>query len=355
MRMPVTRGFRHKFVAAAASASLLGVAACGGGSGDGDTAAGAGGEGGGSGETIVMTVDPSAVPVFVAQDMGLFEEHGVDVEIENVGQADAGSLLLTGETDIAWMGPMDAAEFASQGEPFIYYSTAGAVNMWNGVVVRAEDAETYEDLSDLEGKKLGIPGVGTGTWKTFTVFASHFYGIEDPETAFNPVTADSGALLALLQQGEVDAALLFSAQSVAGLYSPEFHSVFNFTTVMQEELGVPLPITGQVATKEWYESHEEDVEKIDAALDEATKWMVDNAQEFDTDGRYASLAADNGWHTSDATREGIIDLLSNGEYEMLSDVYTSEFRDALYELVEAGEGVLVESVPPIDSFLAPGA
>lgn len=302
-------------------------------------------------DTIVITADPSAIAAFVAEDRDLFK--GVDVDVTTSGYDQAGSLLITGDTQIAWMGPLEAAQYASEGEDFKYLSTAGALNMYNGVVVRAEDAEKYTSVSDLEGHKLGIPGFGTGTWADFDVFAKMFYGIDDARNAFDTVTADSGALLALLEKGEIDGALLFAADSASSRYSDEFSTVFSFTDVMQDKLGEPLAITGCVASQSWLDGHAKEADAITQGLDDAVAWMRNHPEEFDTDGEYAELATNDGWHTSPEATAGILKLVKQGKWYLSSDTYTKDWQDAIYQIVQGGEGSLVDSVPDEEDFLAP--
>lgn len=331
---------RHTSAAViAAAASALILSACGGG-GSGDDE-----------DKVLITADPSAIAAFVAQEEGFFE--GADVEVSTAGYDQAASLLIAGDSQIAWMGPLEAAQYASEGEDFQYMSTAGALNMYNGVIVRAEDADKYTTVADLKGKKLGIPGFGTGTWADFAVFAKMFYGIDDAKAAYDTATADSGALLALLEKGEIDAALLFAADSASSRYSDKFATVFSFTEVMQEELGQPLAITGGVASAAWLEENPEQADAVIAGLDKAVEWMKQNPQELGEDGKYANLAEEGGWFTSEEATAGILQLLGEGKWFLSSDVYTDDWREAVYKVVQGGEGSLVDSVPPIDDFLAP--
>lgn len=315
------------------------------------TACGGGGASSASGSKgVTIAVDPSAIPIFVAQKEGFFK--GVTVKTQEVGQADPQSLLLAHKVDVAWMSPVETAGYVSQGSPFIYYSTAGAVNMWNGVVVRSEDSAKYQSIADLEGHKLGMPGFGSGTWQTFAAFAK-LDGIDNPKQAFDLRTAGPGALLALVEKGEVDASLLYSSQSIAARTNPKFHTIFSFTKAMQEKYGVPLVITGQTATRDWYKGHKSQVSKINAGLDKAVAWMQSHPDAFKPGGKYASRAKADGWFTTKDTTRGIIKLLSTGKYETTSDIYTDKWRSAVAKVVKAGKGAVVKSVPPTDSYLAP--
>lgn len=330
------------------------LAACGG---DGGEGSGAGGEAGaaGGGETacdsVVLTADPSAVAAFVAEEEGFFGD--TNVKVNQVGNDAVNASLLAGKSDIAWMGPMEAADFASQGEGFQYISTAGALNMWNAIVVREEDGDTYQTMDDLRGKKVGFHGFGGGDYATLGAFAKGFFEIDDPAQAFKMVTADSGALLALLEKGDIDAALLHSADSVAVRFSDNFENVFSFTELAQEQVGVPLPITGPVATEEWIESCPDAVEGVVAGLDKGVEYMNQNPQEFEKGGKYEDLASAAGWYANPEALAGIQELLKAGEFTLSSDAYTSEWRDGIHEIVKAGEGTLVASVPEKDAYLRP--
>lgn len=314
------------------------LAACGGGGSASDE-----GEGG---DAVTMTVEPSAVPAFVASDRDLFE--GIDVEVTEVGYDQVESLLVSGETEVAWISPLETAQFVAEGQPFRYFSTAGAQNMYNGVVVRAEDSNDYQSLQDLTGSRLGIPGFGTGTWTAFSVFAQTFYGIDNPRNAFDIVTADSGALLALLERGEIDAALLFSGSSAAARSGKQFHTVFSFTEAMQEETGQPLTVNGSVARADWVKKNPQKAASIVAGLDAAVKWMQNNPQAFEEDGTYADLAENAGWHSTPETTAGVLELIKSGQWYLSGETYTDEWIDSVYQLVETGKGSLVEEVPAKD-------
>lgn len=303
------------------------------------------------GQSVSMTVEASAIPAFVAADRGFFGD--LDVDVSKVGYDQVQALLIAGETDVAWMSPIETAQFVSEGSDFRYFSTAGAQNMYNGVVVRTEDVETYASVLDLEGKRLGIPGYGTGTWTTFRAFAKAFYDIDDPQAFFSVVTASSGALLALVERGEIDAALLFSGSSAAARALPQFATVFSFTEAMQASTGQPLVINGAVATADWLEENPETAATIVAGLDEATRWIMENAEAFSEGGEYADLARDAGWLAGTETTNTVQELIREGKWYLSSDSYTEEWIDALYQLMEEGE--FLDELPPREAaFLAPG-
>lgn len=341
---------RNSTAAVCALTFALMLAACGGG--NGPTDAEGSGEAGAEDTTVRMTVEPSAIPAFVASDRGFFD--GIDVEVTQTGYDQVQALLLAGDTDVAWVSPLETATFVSEGDEFRYFSTAGAQNMYNGVVVRAEDAGAYQSVEDLQGERLGIPGFGTGTWTAFEVFMRAYYDIDDPRNAFEVSTADSGALLGLLERGEIDAALLFSGSSAAARSLDEFETIFSFTEALQEEAGQPLAVNGSVATAEWLDENSEAAQSLVDGLDEAVGWIKDNAAEFEEGGEYADLSEAAGFLTDTETVESVTELMVDGQWYLSSEAYTDEWVDVVYALVEAGEGSIVEQVPAReDVFVTP--
>lgn len=306
---------------------------------------------GGGGGAIQVSVSPSALPLQVAVEEGLCAD-SLDIEVSQVGYDQSAALFLAGESPIGWESPLEVAKFVSEGEDIVYLSTAGAANMINGVVVRAEDADKYQELEDLVGERVGNPGYGTGTWTSFQVIAESKFGI-DARADFENVTADSGALLGLLESGEIEAALLFSGQSAAALALDQFETIFSFTKAWQEATGEPMVVNGPIARQSWLDEHEEEAKALIECIDEGVRWMAENPQELLAGGAYEKWTEAEGWLIDPETTEGIISLVKDGEWYLTSEVYDRVWIDAMYELIQDGEGVLVEEVPAEDSIFYP--
>lgn len=329
----------HRGVAATVVvAGVFLAAGCGGGD-DGDD----------GGDTVHMEMDPEFfVAASIAKSEGMFE--GVDVDVKNIGYESSVTGILTGKVQMGSIAPIEVAGLIGEGEDVKYISTAGASQMVSGVAISAGDGGVYSTINDLEGKTLGIPGFGTGTWQTFAVFAKEFYGIDVPEEYFEIVTGDSAALLALLEKGDIDAALLFNAESMAAQAAPDkFDMLFTFRETLEEETGQPMIANGTVASTEWLEGHQEEVDAVVAGLDEAVRWISDHPEEMASGGKYHDLVEDAGWTINQDVEDAVLAALSDGVWLQTSDAYTDEWRSAIYTLVEAGEGTLVKKVPAPDA------
>ncbi|CAM5217366.1 hypothetical protein CDEF62S_00488 [Castellaniella defragrans] len=162
--------------------------------------------------------------------------------------------------------------------------------MYNGVVIRAKDADKYHSITDLKGKKFGVPGYGTGTWAIFQTFGRAFYGIDNARKTFQTVSADSGALLALLERGDIDAALLLSGTSAVARSMPQFKTIFRFTEDLQARMHDPLTVNGAVATAAWLEKNPEAARRVVQGLDAGVKWIQAHPEAFTKGGKYENLA-----------------------------------------------------------------
>ncbi len=153
------RSARRARVAALGIAAVAGAAvlsACGS---DDDSAAAA------DGKLRITTLGLcNEISVYWAQDKGLFEEHGVDVElIKSTGGAAALTALQSGDIDLAFTNPFSTMIAISQGLDLkwiatAYETTAVEADGTNAVAV-SEDSDVTE-AADLEGATIGVNEVG---------------------------------------------------------------------------------------------------------------------------------------------------------------------------------------------------
>ncbi|TGT53453.1 ABC transporter substrate-binding protein [Mesorhizobium sp. M00.F.Ca.ET.170.01.1.1] len=99
------------------------------------------------------------LPVFLADELGLFAKHGIVIEYKRFGSVDkATSAALEGDADLAITPPEGAvANFVKGGELRIV--AANAVRLPMSIVARPEIAS----LADLKGKRIGTSSLTEGT------------------------------------------------------------------------------------------------------------------------------------------------------------------------------------------------
>jgi ABC-type nitrate/sulfonate/bicarbonate transport system substrate-binding protein len=298
--------------------------------------------------SLHMRMTPSNVAWVVAQEEGLFE--GIDLDWELVGYGESAQLFVAGTDPVGQESPWEAARFQAEGDIIAYFGTAGALNFFNGVIVRTEDAEKYKEVPDLVGQKFGIPGFGSGTYQAFEIIANSIWGINARED-FELIEADPGALVGLLETGEIDAMINFTGQTALALTQPEVYtSILNTSDLWKEEHGANLVINGPMARREWLDENQDVAKRLLEGVDAGVQWLKDNPETIDNpDGKYANITEGEGWYQTPETTELIMDLFQNGEYYFTNDLYTQEWIDGVYEFIELGKGVFADEIPAKDS------
>lgn len=301
--------------------------------------------------TLEVRVSPSQVAFVIAQDKGFYEI--LDLEYTLVGYGESAALFIAGEQDVAFESPWEAARFQTEGEDIVFFGTPSSLAFYSGLIIRAEDEGTITSLEDLRGKKVGHPGFGTGTWAAFEIITQELAGM-DARTDFEPVEGGPGALLGLLETGEIDATINFTGQTATALTRPDdFHVLVNFTEAWEAEHGEPLVINGVMARRDWLESNEAAARDLVAGAQRGLEWMKENPDAFRPGGEYASFVEGEGWLADDATNDKILELLLAGTYYLEASEYDQAWIDSMYEFIQQGEGILADTIPPKEDIFYP--
>jgi len=140
-------------------------------------------------------------PVFVARDHGIFERHGLDVEIVNFGASTEALLeaIATGKADGGVGMAMRWLKALEQG--FDVKITAGTHGGCSRLVTRAETG--IRNLADLRGKSIGVTDLAA-PGKNFFSILLHQAGI-NPETEVKWRAFGADLLEIAAERGEIDA------------------------------------------------------------------------------------------------------------------------------------------------------
>jgi len=225
----------------------------------------------GSGETaasddalqIVVTPVVDAAPLYLAQQEGIFEEHGLEVEL-SVGQGATGvtEALQTGDADLAMMSYVNLFSGRVNGLPVKIVSPI--------TVSAAEEAGIYtapgsgiKELSDLEGKKFGTPAPGSVA--ELTVRAA-LDTVALDASSYELVQVPLPNLVSAVESGQVDYTAMFSPFTLqaedAGLV--RIYDAFSGDTA-------DFPSAAVVASEDWIDGSEDVQEAFRDALTEAVE------------------------------------------------------------------------------------
>lgn len=193
-----------------AGAAIAALAACsGGGGGSGDS----GGDGGG--ELTPVSLQLQWLPqgqfagYFAAQELGYFEEEGLDVEIiPSGGDIVPQDALATGQVDfaIAWVPKVLQTLESSDAE----LTNIAQVFQRSGTLQVAWADSDIKSVADFEGKRIGSWGFGN-EWEIFAAMAQE--GLDSTTVDIITQSFDMNAFL----EGDIDAAQAMTYNEYAQL------------------------------------------------------------------------------------------------------------------------------------------
>lgn len=262
-------------VAATAAAALLLLSACGGS--DADTDAGAA-DGGGEGLTeINVGVIPilDTVPIYLGIEAGIFEEHGLDV---NLQEAQGGAAIIpgvqSGDFDIGFSNVTSLIVAKSKGLPVQLVapgpnSTNDPANDYAAVLV-PEDSD-IESIEDLAGASIAINTLNNINDTVLREGMKQAGG--DPES-MNLVEVAFPDMQGQVEGGNVDAMVVVEPFQTIGLsagmrsiYAPYAEPTDNMT------------VAGYFTTEQLIASDPELVDTFATAMREAQSYADENPEE----------------------------------------------------------------------------
>jgi NitT/TauT family transport system substrate-binding protein len=158
--------------------------------------------------TLANPAQSLGAPFFVAQDVGMFARHGLDVEVSFPTGAKAVDALISRQAEYALLSSRAVVDLDLAGSDLVMLAGITptlAYAIYGGADVGAVD--------DLRGKAIGVSYAGAGG--EFAVRQSlRRYGLEPDRDYTLARTGSMGKSLALLQQGKLHAAVLSSPTTV---------------------------------------------------------------------------------------------------------------------------------------------
>jgi hypothetical protein len=202
-------------------------------------------------------------------------------------------------------------------------------------------------VPDLVGQKFGIPGYGSGTFQAFEILANATWDINARDD-FELIEADPGALVGLLETGEIEAMINFTGQTALAISQPDVYTIIlNTSDLWKETHGANLVINGPMARRDWLDENTDVGRRLLEGVDAGMQWLKDNPETIDNpDGKYAHITEGEGWYQTPETTALIMQMFLDGEYYFTHDLYTQEWIDGVYEFIELGKGVFADEVPP---------
>jgi len=150
--------------------------------------------------------------------------------------------------------------------------------IWSGNSWVVKKAAPYKSFADLKGKKIGNFARVTGAYFFSAVIAKERK--LDIEKDFQNVPAETGALIALLERGEVEAINMFEPHTTRLVMSGRYRVLVDFDVELEQIFGAP-PLKSTVGMlKETVEKQPALVKAIRSAYGDAVQ-MIKSGQDAD--------------------------------------------------------------------------
>ena len=280
-----TRHFRAATLVTALLLSLL--AACGSG---GSTSTGAapssgssgGGAGGGTDLRLVTTATAASLPMFIAQDEGMFAKHGLNTTLQFTENLTNIPAILGRQYDIGIGVQPVLIRAATSGIDVVEISGNERVTKDNPtILVVARPNAGITTPADLKGKRMAAPTIA-GNINLATLYWLKQQGI-DPGSV-NVVQVNTPNMPDQLAAGQIDAAEV--QEPFASILLRQGYVNVGYPL---DAVANPAPMANWIANGEWAKSHLDEIGKYKAALQDAIDFIGS-----DPDRSYEILAKYTG-------------------------------------------------------------
>jgi len=209
-------------------------------------------------------ISPRTVPLLIAQEQGLFANHGIEARTVLIrGAPTLVASLISGDIEVGYTGGTAVVGAAAQG---VYLRILSSVsNKLTHTLIAGPNIKSAEQL---RGKKFGIQSMGGSTWM-HTMLAIEHVGLDVKRDNLSLlVVGDSVLIGQSLEVGRIDAATLDGAL-VRRLKSKGFSVISELSPA-----NIPMLNQANVSSQDYVQKRPEVVEKILMTLVESLAFSL---------------------------------------------------------------------------------
>ncbi|HKY09062.1 MAG TPA: PhnD/SsuA/transferrin family substrate-binding protein [Candidatus Binatia bacterium] len=208
------------------------------------------------------------------ENRGLDVKYGIKINNMMMDFTEAANAVKLGRALASAMQPSTAVNLVKSGSDIRLV----APQIWSGNSWLVKKDAPYKSFADLKGKKIGNFARVTGAYFFSAVIAKERK--LDIEKDFQNVPAETGALIALLERGEVEAINMFEPHTTRLVMSGKYRVLTDFDIELEQIFGSP-PLKSSVGMlKETVEKQPALVKAIQSAYGDAVR-LIKNGQDED--------------------------------------------------------------------------
>jgi NitT/TauT family transport system substrate-binding protein len=211
-------------------------------------------------------ISATIMPLWVARDAGLFEKHGLDVDLQYVASATSVAAVVSGQMQMATVGLSEVLGAMAGGADLVVVATQ--VPAYTYIF---EVAPGIRTVNDLKGKAIGISRTGSSSDIATRVVLKKF-GIE-PDKDVNLVqTGSVSDRAAAMKSGAIQAAVASPPETLA-VERLGWHPMYDLAA-----LGLPAVTLGLVVQRGYRDANRATLQAyIDALVEGIARARSDRA------------------------------------------------------------------------------
>jgi NitT/TauT family transport system substrate-binding protein len=219
---------------------------------------------------LPLTVSYSALtasqaPVWIAQELGLYDRYGLDVNLHYISSVQQTvAALLSGEVDVGIVGGTGVIAANLSGSDLATF--AGTKNQLAGRIMAHPDVR---DVADLKGKRVGMTRRG-GNSHYMGMVALQRYGLEPERDVFFVGAGGTPEIVAALSAGAIDAGVMVSPGDFVA-EARGYKSILDMTP-----MAIPYPATQSSARRTVLAAKDEAIWRYVQALADGVRIYKDD-------------------------------------------------------------------------------
>lgn len=219
-------------------------------------------------QTINVATSAAGQSGYIAaliENKGLDVKYGIKINNMMMDFTEAANAVKLGRTTASAMQPSTAVNLVKSGTDIRLITP----QIWSGNSWVVKKDAPYKSFGDLKGKKIGNFARVTGAFFFSAVIAKEKK--LDIEKDFQNVPAETGALIALLERGEVEAINMFEPHTTRLVMSGKYRVLVDFDIELEQIFGAP-PLKSTVGMlKETVEKQPQLVKALRSAYTDAVQ------------------------------------------------------------------------------------
>jgi NitT/TauT family transport system substrate-binding protein len=223
-------------------------------------------------------ISPTIMPLWVAKEAGLFEKHGLDVDLQYVASATSVAAVVSGQMQLATVGLSEVLGAMAGGAELVVLATQVP-----GYTYIFEVAPGIQNAADLKGKSVGISRAGSSSDVATRVVLKRF-GLDADKDVTLIQTGSVSDRAAAMKTGAIQAAVASPPETLA-VERLGWHPLFDLAA-----LQLPAVTLGLVVQRAYRDAHPDIVQSyVEALLEGIARVHGDRALAVEMLKKYVNI------------------------------------------------------------------